>query len=109
MPGQLLHEGITIVCPHGGSGRLTPSSTLLVGGKKVAVAGDPTTVSGCAFNIGGTPSPCLRVEWQKPATKVKAGGKAVLLSDSVALCVNAGGAPQGTAQVSGFQTKVKAK
>lgn len=40
---------------------------------------------------------------------MKAGGKAVLLSDSVALCVNAGGAPQGTAQVSGFQTKVKAK
>ncbi|MFH8484335.1 hypothetical protein [Streptomyces longisporoflavus] len=108
MPGHLLHEGITIVCPHGGNGRLTPSSTLLVGGQKAAVAQDPTTVSGCAFNVGGTPSPCLRVEWQRAATKVTAGGKAVLLSDSVALCVNAAGAPQGTARVSGFQTKVKA-
>ncbi|MFG2502998.1 hypothetical protein ACGFSB_32925 [Streptomyces sp. NPDC048441] len=108
MPGHLLHEGITIACPHGGNGRLTPSSTLLVGGRKVALAQDATTISGCAFTIGTAPSPCLRVEWQLPATKVTAGGKAVLLSDSLALCVNAAGAPQGTAQVSGFQTKVKA-
>lgn len=109
MPGYVLHEGITIACPHGGTGSLTPSATLTVGGKRVATEADPTTITGCAFNVGGAPSPCLRVQWRMPAARVKAGGKAVLLSDSLALCVAAGDAPQGTAQVSGFQTRVKAR
>jgi hypothetical protein len=108
MPGYILHEGITIACPHGGTGRLTPSSTVTVGGAKIATENDPTTITGCAFNVGGAPSPCLRVQWRMPATKVKAGGNAVLLSGSVALCVAAGDAPQGPAQIGGFQTRVKA-
>ncbi|MFI0445514.1 hypothetical protein [Actinomadura sp. 6N118] len=109
MPGYVLHEGITISCPHGGTGNLTVTALAKVGGKKVATEQDMTTVAGCAFNVSGAPSPCVRVEWKMPAMKVKAAGKAVLLSSSVALCVNAAGAPQGPAQVSGFQTKVQAR
>ncbi|MGY1617347.1 hypothetical protein ACI797_11475 [Geodermatophilus sp. SYSU D00691] len=106
MPGSLLHDGVTITCPHGGTGTATPSATVTVGGGKVLTRNDPVTIAGCAFNVSGAPSPCMRVEWRTAAGKVKASGAAVLLSDSVGLCVNAAGAPQGPAQVSGFQTKV---
>ena len=108
MPGYLLHQGITIACPHGGQGTLVPSNPkVTLGGKAVAVVTDTTTIAGCAFNVSGAPSPCLRVQWLMPATRVTAGRKPVLLSSSVGLCLNAAGAPQGPATVSGFQTKVR--
>lgn len=107
MPGYLLHQGITIACPHGGQGTLVPSTTnVTLAGQPVAVESDTTTVAGCAFNVSGAPSPCVRVQWLMPAARVTAGRKAVLLSSSIGLCVNAASAPQGTALVSGFQTKV---
>jgi hypothetical protein len=106
VPGNLLDDGVTINCPHGGSGSATAAATVKVGGGTVLTKSDLVTVSGCSFNVSGAPSPCLRVEWKTAALKVTAGGNAVLLSDSVGLCVSAAGAPQGPAQVSGFQTKV---
>jgi hypothetical protein len=106
----VLQDGVTITCPHGGSASVTASTTdVTLGGKAVLVVNDVTTVSGCAFNISGSPSPCMKVAWQMPATKVKAGGQAVLLSSSIALCNSAAGAPQGPATVTGFQTKVSAQ
>jgi hypothetical protein len=39
--------------------------------------------------------------------RVKVESKAVLLDTSIGLCMNAANAPQGTALVSGFQTKVQ--
>ena len=51
-------------------------------------------ISGCAFNVSGAPSPCLRVMWQLPATRVKVESSPVLLSSSVGLCVNAASAPR---------------
>jgi hypothetical protein len=110
MPGYVLHQGITITCPHGGSGHLTPSNTnVTVGGKSVAVMSDTTTIAGCAFNVSGAPSPCVQVQWLMPATRVTVGGTPVLVSSSVALCTAAGSVPQGPATVSGFQTKVQAQ
>jgi hypothetical protein len=110
MPGYLLHQGITITCPHGGSGQLTPSGTnVTVGGQAVAVVSDQTTISGCAFNISGAPSPCVLVQWLMPATRVTVGGTPALVSSSVALCLSAASVPQGPATVSGYQTKVTAQ
>jgi hypothetical protein len=109
MPGYVLHEGVTISCPHGGSATLTASNTrVTVGGRRVAAIGDPTTVAGCGFSVSGAPSPCLQVQWSAPAAQVRVGA-AALLSSSVGLCVNAGGAPQGPATVSGYQTKVRGR
>lgn len=109
MPGFVLHQGMTITCPHGGTGTLVPSvGNVTVARKPVAVEGDTTTVAGCAFNVAGAPSPCVRVQWMLAATRFTAAGHPVLLSSSVGLCVNAGGAPQGTAIVTGYQTKVRA-
>ena len=108
MPGFLLDAGASIMCPHGGTGAPSPSSTRVkLGGKPPLLVNDLVSIAGCAFNVSGAPSPCLRVQWVMPATRVRAEGSPVLLSSSVGLCVNAAGAPQGTALVSGFQTKVK--
>jgi hypothetical protein len=108
--GYLLHQGITITCPHGGSGNLTPSnSSVTVGGQAVAVVSDTTTIAGCAFNVSGAPSPCVSVQWMAPATRVTVGGTPALVSSSIALCLSAANAPQGPATVSGYQTKVSAQ
>ena len=96
-----------ISCPHGGRGVVTPADTpVLLGGVAALLENSTVTVAGCTFNVSGTPQPCTRVRWQAPATRVAVGGKKVLLSTSVGLCVNAAGAPQGTAQISGYQTAV---
>lgn len=109
MSGYVLQQGVTISCPHGGSGVVTTADkSLFLTGAAALLVDDKVTVSGCAFNVSGAPQPCVRVTWQAPATKVSVKGAAVLLSTSVGLCVNAAGAPQGPAQVSGYQTKVRA-
>ncbi|MFN2627079.1 MAG: hypothetical protein ABR569_00395 [Gaiellaceae bacterium] len=104
----LLDAATQIACPHGGQGVATPSSgRVLLGGSAALVVSDPVTIAGCSFNVSGAPSPCLQVQWLAPATRVKVGGTPVLLSSSLALCVNAAGAPQGPGSLSGFQTKVQ--
>ena len=108
MGGYLLDAGTTITCPHGGQATMVPSSThVTLGGQPPLLVDDQSTIKGCSLNVSGAPSPCLSVEWQMPATRVTIESSAVLLSTSVGLCVNAGGAPQGSAQVSGYQTKVQ--
>jgi hypothetical protein len=110
MPGYILDSGVTISCPHGGQASVTPSATrATLGGKAPLVVDDVTTISGCSFNVSGSPSPCLSVEWQLPALRVEVESKAVLLSTSIGMCMNAAQAPQGTALVTGFQTKVQAQ
>jgi hypothetical protein len=106
--GFLLDAGATITCPHGGTATATPSATkVTLGGKPPLLVDDVVTISGCSLNVSGAPSPCLQVQWQLPAMRVKVESKAVLLDTSVGLCVNAASAPQGTALVSGFQTRVQ--
>ena len=112
MPGYLLDAGTTIMCPHGGKVTIPPGKTSVsLGGMPPFVLDDfapPTPViSGCTFNVSGSPSPCLRIQWSLPATRVKVGSSPVLLSSSIGLCQNAASVPQGTAIVSGFQTKVQ--
>jgi hypothetical protein len=43
-----------------------------------------------------------------PSTRLQIQQAPVVLSSSVALAVNAAGAPQGPATVTGFQTRVQA-
>ncbi len=108
MPGYLLDSGTTIMCPHGGQVTVVPrSARFALGGKPPLLVDDVATIAGCAFNVSGAPSPCLRVQWLMPATRVTIESSAPLLSSSIGLCVNAAGAPQGTAIVSGFQTRVQ--
>jgi len=106
----LLDAPTQVICPHGGQGIATPSnSRVLLGGNPALVVSDQVTIAGCPFNISGSPSPCVSVLWQAPATRVTIGGTPALLSTSVSLCTNAAGAPQGPGTLSGFQTKVQGR
>ena len=110
MPGPILDAGATITCPHGGQVQVVPrAGRVRLGGKPPLLVDDVATVSGCAFNVSGAPSPCLRVQWTLPAVRVKVEGSPVLVSSSVGLCVNAAGAPQGPASLLGYQTRVTAR
>jgi hypothetical protein len=106
--GFLLDAGVTITCPHAGTATVTPRATRVsLGGKPPLLVDDVVTITGCSLNIAGAPSPCLRVQWLLPAMRVMVESSPVLLDSSVGLCVNAAGAPQGTALVTGFQTRVQ--
>lgn len=110
MPGFILDAGATIMCPHGGQVTVVPRATRAsLGGQPPLLVDDVATIAACPLNIAGAPSPCLRVQWQMPATRVTIESSPVLLSSSVGLCLNTGGAPQGTAIVTGFQTRVQAQ
>lgn len=104
----ILQMGCTIQCPHGGM--VTPIPTNMrvkVNGAFALLASDQFVVAGCPFTIGVVYHPCVLVEWQMPATRVKVNGQAVLLESSIGLCKAADQAVQGVAMVSGAQTKVK--
>jgi len=106
----ILDSGVQGQCPHGGMVQFTPGSTKVgLSGKAALRVADTTTIAGCAFNVSGAPSPCMRVTWMMPAMRVAVEGSPVLLSSSIGLCVNAAGAPQGPASLSGYQTKVEAQ
>jgi hypothetical protein len=105
----ILDAGATISCPHGGQVTVVPRSTRVrLGGAAPLLVDDVAIVAGCAFNVSGAPSPCLQVQWQAPATRVKVEGSPVLLATSIGLCTNAASAPQGPALVMGYQTRVLA-
>jgi hypothetical protein len=110
MPGYVLDAGATITCPHGGRVTVAPRATrVALGGKPPLLVDDANAIAACPFNVSGAPSPCLRVQWAMPSTRVTVESSPVLLSSSIALCLNAANAPQGTALVSGFQTRVQAQ
>lgn len=110
MPGYILDAGATISCPHGGQVAVMPRATRVkLSGKPPLLVDDTATVAACPFNVSGAPSPCLSVRWMMPALRAKVESSPVLLSSSVGLCTNAASAPQGTALVTGFQTRVQAQ
>jgi hypothetical protein len=107
MGAQILDLGCTIMCPHGGQATVIPGNTQVqVGGNLALLVSDTMIISGCPFNVSGSPMPCLTIQWLAPATRVTVNGTPVLLQSSVGLCLNAAQAPQGTAIVNGVQTKV---
>lgn len=110
MSGKVLTTATVASCPHGGQASFTASQrAVTIDGSSALVATDTTTIAGCSFMIGNTPSPCTTVQWQGPATRVTADGIAVLLETSTGLCMSAASAPQGSLQISTVQSKVTAK
>jgi hypothetical protein len=110
MAAYILDAGATITCPHGGRVTVAPRATrVALAGNAPLLVDDTAVISACPFTVSGAPSPCLSVQWVMPAVRVMVESSAVLLSTSVALCKNAASAPQGTALVSGFQTRVQAQ
>lgn len=104
MPGYLLDAGATVLCSHGGQAAASmPSPRVKAGGQPITTATVPHTVSGCPFNVSGSPMPCVVAQWTVGATRVRSLGAPVLLQDSQAVCM-----PNGTpVTVTVTQVRVK--
>jgi hypothetical protein len=90
MPGPLLHQGATVICAHGGQAQPTvPFPRVRVSGQPVVTLATPYVVAGCPF-VPPAPGPCVSAQWIVGATRVRAGGIPVLLTDSRAVCVPTG-------------------
>jgi hypothetical protein len=91
-----------VQCMHGAKAVLvTSNSKLYAGGSPALLASDVPAVGGCPFMVGIVPSPCLTIQWLGAATTLKVDGVGVVLESSVGKCLNAAGAPQGVAIVTG--------
>jgi hypothetical protein len=91
-----------VQCVHGGQVLLlTTNTTLLAGGSPALLESDVHFVLGCPFTVGLVYMPCATVKWQAAATRLTVNGVGVLTETSIGDCLNAAGAPQGIAVVSG--------
>jgi hypothetical protein len=100
MGSPLLTEETQVQCTHGGLATVSSGDDKATAeGSAVLTVDDMHQVAGCAFMKGTEPSPCVRIQWQNPAQKVRAVGSAVLTSSSVGMCYAADGSPQGVAIV----------
>ena len=107
MPGPVYHVGAVAICQHGGQVQTISSNTrVLVSGMPVATIADQSLVAGCAFTVGPKPSPCVRVQWLVPATRVLVNGQPVLLQPSAGLCLSPEQAPQGAPIIASTQPRV---
>ena len=92
MPGFLLHLGATVQCAHAGQAQPTVTNPrVTVNGQPIVMQPAPYAVTGCPFNVSGSPVPCITAQWVTGATRVLSNGMPVLLLDSQAICV-----PNGT-------------
>lgn len=90
MPGQLLHQGATVICAHAGQAQpTTVDPRVRVGGQPIVTQSSPYVVTGCPLppNAGG---PCVSGQWIVGATRVSASKIPVLLTDSQSICVPTG-------------------
>ncbi len=108
MAGFLLHAGASLICAHAAPVTVsTTSARVLVGGQPVATASDVFAVTGCPFNVSGSPQPCVKINWLVPAGRVLIDGKPAVLQSSTGVCVAATQAVQGMPQVVATQTRVR--
>ncbi len=100
----LLTQDATVQCLHSGTAQPTVTSAhVKISGQSVITQSSTYTISACSFTKVSQPSPCVTAQWTSAATRVKAGGTPVLLSDSQATCT-----PNGTGvNIVMTQTRVK--
>jgi hypothetical protein len=92
MPGFILHQGATLICPHTGQ-----AQPMLVN-PRVRVSGQPIVTQNCVHTIAGcilpppplANGPCVTAQWITAALRVRAGGIPVLLRDSQSVCAPTG-------------------
>ena len=97
----------TVTCPHGGVAILTTSNTqaLLASGEAILLLTDQHFIVGCGFNVASVPSPCLTIQWLTGSLQSLINGVPCLLDNSVGLCLNPAGLPQGMPIVAQTQTQ----
>jgi hypothetical protein len=105
-----MHVGAVFTCTHLAPATVDSFNTrVFVNGLAAATALDLYTVKGCMFTLPGPkPSPCVTIDWQAPALRVKINGQAAILATSGGLGVSAEQARQGPAIVNVVQSRVVA-
>ena len=114
MPGVLFHVGATMQCTHMAPATTPPTQTrVFVSGQPVVTTANLITVAGCPFTLPGPkPSPCVRVQWQMPATRLLVSGLPPLLQTppgpgpGAGLCLSPEQVPQGPPVVAAVQARV---
>ncbi|MFA7767491.1 hypothetical protein [Streptomyces sp. NRRL S-448] len=82
MPGHMVTTAAAIACGHAGKVQDAPAQTrVLASGAPVATVLDQLIVTGCP-GVSGSP-PCTKVVWSGVASRVLAGGQAVLVQTTV--------------------------
>lgn len=95
MGQSILHFGMSATCPHGGQVQvISATARAEVAGKTALRANDELTIVGCLFS-----TPCVKIQWVLPASRVSSGGQALVHKGSQGLCLNAAQVPQGQAIV----------
>lgn len=85
MPGYIVELGADVKCAHNAPAMpMTPNSRVLVDGKPTSILTTTFTVTGCPFNVSGSPVPCVTARWLRAATRVTSGGQPIVLLDSQA-------------------------
>ena len=92
MPGFLVHLGALVQCAHQGLAKpSSPVSNVLVSGQPIVTIASPYTVAGCTYPSPPTANgPCTAATFTSASLKVTSFGQAVLLSDSISICVSSG-------------------
>lgn len=88
MANYILHVGATVQCMHAGQAQPVASNPRVkVGGQPIVTQSNSYTVAGCSMPPPSAGNgPCVTAQWVSAATRVKAGGVAVLTKDSQAVC-----------------------
>ena len=112
MAELLLHADAQIECSHGAQARFASTEPRVRLGSRAAVTiDDQARVTGCPFHVVivvvPKPQPCTTITWGTAATRVRAGGRPVLLVTSQSLCYSAEQIPQGAAAISAVQQRVR--
>jgi hypothetical protein len=112
MAGHSLTTTASLQCPHGGVVQVLSTNTRARADRApLTTNSDTFVITGCPYLIPGTsiPSPCVRVQWLIPDTRVKVNGSQALSRSSTGLCLSAAGAPQGPVIVINTQTRVQSQ
>ena len=77
--GQLVEQGASVQCAHGGKAQPTaPAPRVRLGGKAAIALSPPWTVSGCSLppQAGG---PCATATWTAGTVRVKSMGQPLVM------------------------------
>ena len=112
MSGNSLTTDAVLQCPHGGSVQIISANTRAQAGAYLALSTDQFIVSGCPFQIPGTPpipSPCVTVKWVVSDMQVKVNSNPTLSKSSVGICQSAAQVPQGPVVIMSTQMKMQTR
>ena len=90
MPGNLVQQGATVLCAHGGQAQpTTPNPRVTTGGQATVLLSAPWTVAGCSLppNAGG---PCATAQWTAGTVRVTSMGQPLVIQSGSSTCVPTG-------------------